>query len=320
MNLNETNLTRRQALICSTGMAVAAAIRPLWADSSGDGKSAITLGYSTYPLPNHSPKDAIELIANTGFDSLELTVTPDREVSPGNLNAAARKALRSHISDRGLKLTSLMEHIPVGSDDKEHQSQLDRLRAAAELGHALSPEHPPVIQTVLGGKDWEAVRPLFLKRLADWKKVAEESQTVIAIKPHRGNAMSRPEQAVELLKELGESPWFRLCYDYSHFAFRDMPLPETIEVAAPWTAHIAVKDAAKDGDRVNFALPGEAGTIDYAALIKQFHALGYRGDVCIEVSSQVWRAADYDADHAIQISYRNMARAFEQAGISRAGG
>ena len=41
-----------------------------------------------------------------------------------------------------------------------------------------------------------------------------------------------------------------MVYDYSHYAYRDMPLEETVRTALPYTAHVVVKDAVREGDRV----------------------------------------------------------------------
>lgn len=311
-------ITRRQTLGLLAATAAAIPIRSAFGfPADGDTSRRMTLGYSTYPLPQLTAAEAVKLIAQTGYDSVELTVTPDRDVSPDRLSSDRRKTIRQVIEDHGLRLTSLMEHLPIAGEEAEHARQLEQLKKSAALAHDLSPDRPPVIQTVLGGRDWPAARELFLKRLPDWKRIAEETHTIVAIKPHRGNALSRPDDAVALLKELGESPRLRLCYDYSHFAFREMPLEETIATAAPYTAHIAVKDAVRNGDKVDFELPGVGGTIDYAALLKGFHARGYRGDVCVEVSSLIWKRADYDAAKAIHVCYEHLSQAFNKAGLQR---
>ncbi len=52
-------------------------------------------------------------------------------------------------------------------------------------------------------------------------------------------------------------------FDYSHFAFRDLPMEQMVRQSLPITAGVAVKDAAEVDGRVTFALPGQAGTIDY---------------------------------------------------------
>ena len=129
--------------------------------------------------------------------------------------------------------------------------------------------------------------------------------------------MSRPEQAVWLIKQLHDTPWLRMVYDYSHYAFRDMPLEATVNTALPHTAHVAVKDAVRMGDRVGFVLPGEGSTFDYARLFRLLRAGGYRGDICCEVSGMVWDRADYDPVAAAKTCYSNLAPTFEAAGLRR---
>jgi len=129
--------------------------------------------------------------------------------------------------------------------------------------------------------------------------------------------MSRPSEAAWIIDRLNHPERLKMVYDYSHYAFRDMDLKDTIEVALPITAHIAVKDTVKTESGTTFVLPGESGKFDYAPLLRQFYKGGYRGDVCCEVSSAVWRQPDYDPRAAIRICYQNMSRAFQQANISR---
>jgi inosose dehydratase len=186
-----------------------------------------------------------------------------------------------------------------------------------ELAHDLAPDRPPLVQTVLGGGRWDEKKNLFRDRLAGWLTVAKESKVVLAIKPHRGGAMSRPEEAIWLIQQLKEPVCLRLVYDYSHYAFRDMPLEETVRTALPYTAHIAVKDAIQKGERVEFLLPGESGAFDYVRLLQLFHDGGYRGDICCEVSSMVSSKPGYDPMAAAKTCYKNMARAFEKARVPR---
>ena len=97
-----------------------------------------------------------------------------------------------------------------------------------------------------------------------------------------------------------------------------MPVAETVREALPYTAHLVVKDAVEQQDRVVFLLPGESGQFDYARLLRLFYDGGYRGDVCCEVSSMVSGKADYDPVAAAKTCYRNMAQAFRESGVPRA--
>jgi sugar phosphate isomerase/epimerase len=314
-----SRVTRRQALQTCAGLAAAAACPTLLTgdDPPRRATPTCTLGFGAYGIPGRSAEEALRLVAGAGYDSIELTCTADRDTAPEVLDGAKRTALRGLLRDQGLRLTSLMEHVAPLADEAQHLAAIERLKRATQLALDLSPDRPPVVQTVLGGKDWGKVKDLCRERLAAWRDLAEQSRTVICIKPHRGNALSRPDDAVALLRDLGDSPWLRMVYDYSHFAFRDMPLDETVRTSLPVTAHIAVKDPFEQDGKVEFALPGEKGTVDYAQLLKLFYAGGYRGDVCVEVSSQVWKRPDYDVAAALASSYRSLDEAFRSAGVPR---
>ena len=173
-----------------------------------------------------------------------------------------------------------------------------------------------MVETTMGGKKWEAEKNRFRDHLGRWAELAESTRTVIAVKPHRGHACSRPEEAVWLMKQIN-SPWIRLVYDYSHFDHRDIPLQKSLATLLPYTAQIAVKDTEIRDGKVKFALPGATGRIDFVSLLRQAFAGGYRGDVCCEISSQVHRVSGYDPEAAAKTCYENMARAFREAGIPR---
>jgi inosose dehydratase len=260
---------------------------------------------------------AIEAIADIGFDGVEVAVPPGFDAEPLRMPPARREEVRRLLGDSRLRLTALMENLAPATDGPAHRADVERLRRVMELARDLAPERPPLVQTVLGGGKWEARKHLFRDRLGDWLAAARDSGVVLAVKPHRGGAMSRPEHAVWLIRQLGEPPLLRMVFDWSHYAFRDMELEDTVRLALPYTGQLAVKDAVRDGERVVFELPGATGTFDYVRLLRLFHGGGYRGDVCCEVSVMVSGRPGYDAIDAARACYRHMARAFEQAGVLR---
>ncbi len=68
---------------------------------------------------------------------------------------------------------------------------------------------------------------------------------------------------------------------------------------------------------MTFALAGETGKIDFPTMLRLFQEGGYRGDVFCEVSRKVWSQPGFDATAAARACYKNMAAAFEKAGVSR---
>jgi inosose dehydratase len=286
------------------------------ARQAGDARGGM-LGFSTYGMPSLPTEQAIGTLREIGYDAIEIAILAGRDADSATLDGKRRRALRARLADSPLCLTSLMEDVPP-IDDRRQTVARERLKMAAGVAHDLSPDAPPLIQTVLGGGEWASARTRLRDCLAEWITIADETDTTIAIKPHRSGAMSQPADAVWLIDQLGRPARLRMVYDYSHYAFRDLPLEETIRIALPFTAQVALKDAARQNGKIVFQLPGEAGTIDYGALIGQFYRGGYRGDFNCEVSGMVSSRPGYDPLASAKFCYTKMAEAFREAGVERA--
>lgn len=308
--------------VCTSALISGSVGIPSWThEASGQSnmKSAAdgcTLGFSTYGMPSLKSETAMEVLAKIGFDSVELAVREGWDADSAILTKSRRKAIRHRLENLPLLLSSLMEHVSPISE-KQQAFALERLKLATELAHDLSPDRPPLVQTVLGSGNFETSKDLLCDRLEQWIRLADEMQTTIAIKPHRGGIVSQPAEAVWLLEQLGKPSRLRMVYDYSHYAFRDLPLIETIETSLPYVAHVAVKDVARKNGHVVFELPGETGNIDFADLIGRLHAGGYRGDINCEVSSMVSKRPDYDSVAAARMCYHNLSTSFDRSGVRR---
>jgi len=309
-------MTDRRTFLKSTALAGITA--PLRAADEGTCKLAI----GTYGLQSLTLVDAIRLIAETGYDALEITSFNGMTGSPEALAGKEKRTeIRNVIAESGIPLGALMANLQPQENDAAHLRQLETLRNLIQLAHDLSPGAPPMIQTILGGKNWEESRNLFRDRLANWNQLAADQKAVISIKPHRSHAMGEPAEAEWLIQQLGRPRRLKMVYDYSHYAFHEPPLTiaETVKTALPYTNYVAVKDAVESDGKVVFALAGESENWDHADIIRDFYKGGYRGDFCCEVSSQIWRNdPNYDPVAATKLCYQNMAAAFERAGVPRA--
>ncbi|MFZ4731746.1 MAG: sugar phosphate isomerase/epimerase family protein [Pirellulales bacterium] len=280
----------------------------------------ITLGIGTYGMQSLAPAAAVDLVADTGFDSIEVAALADGPMAPERLTAVDRHDLRARLAGRGLVLSALMENLPPAADETVHRGQLERLARAAALSRDLAPDRVPLVQTILGGGRWDDVRGLFAERLAAWRDLAAREAFRIAIKPHRSGALSTPEDGLWLLAQLGDHASLGLVFDASHLVFRGIDPAATLVTAAPRVFHVAVKDAVERGGTVGFELPGATGTPDHAAILRGLVAAGYRGDVCCEVSGQVSKRPGYDPAAAARDCHRAMRGAFAAAGVSAAAG
>jgi len=287
------------------------------ADSSTCG-----LGIGTYGLQSLSLLEAIRLVGETGYDAIEITTFPEFTGSPEILSGKVQRAeIRNELQSRELRLCALMADLNPQKEETEHRKQLEELKVLCEFAHDLSPGSPPIIQTVLGGKNWEESRNIFRDRISDWIQILADQKVTVSIKPHRSHAMSIPSEANWLIKQLGSPRRLKMVYDFSHYSFHDpaLTIPGTIESAIPHTNYVAVKDAVNSEGKIQFALAGTSGNVDHADIIREFHNRGYRGDFCCEVSSQIWKKdPGYDPVEATRLCYKNMAEAFRKAGVARA--
>ena len=278
---------------------------------------AIPLTFSTYGLPNHSLNQAIDAISKHGYDGIEINVASTSRTTTEKLSPAQRKEARSRLKDRGMVVSSLMSHLQPLSSLEQHRRDTRRLKQDCILARELSPDAPPVIQTVLGGKDWVDSKQQCLDRIADWVAIADEQGVVVAVKPHRGHAMSRPSEAAWLISQLDQTKMLRMWYDYSHFIFRDIPLKQSLQQSLPIMAGVAVKDAIKKEGRVHFLLPGAAGSIDYQLLCKLLREGNFSGSLCVEVSSHVWKRPGYEPTVALRNSYEVLSSAMGNTSSSQ---
>ncbi len=273
-------------------------------------KDRMTLGFSTYGMKSLTTERALELTAEIGFEAVEICVQPEWDSTPAKLSADRRTAIKGILAKTGLRLTALMEHLFPAVTAEEHKLQLERLKGVFELARALGGDQPPVLQTVLGGGTWEDKKALYVDRVGDWVKLGREMGVVTCVKPHRGGAMSKPDEGVWLVKQIGQAPWVKIVYDYSHYVFRDIPLEASLKEALPFIGHVAVKDTVQKDGKASFVLPGEAGTIDYATILKLLKAGGYTGDISCEVSGMVFGKPDYNPEVAAKTCHKNMLPVF----------
>jgi sugar phosphate isomerase/epimerase len=301
--------TRRQFLERAASAAAWAAL-PLSAFAAAEN---VSLGFSLYGMKTLPLDQALRACAEIGYRNVELTADPGFSAEPKLLSAEDRKNLRAQLASLKLEVSCLMVNLKLLADDQKHTENLQTIKAAAELGHDLVPERPPMIETVLGGKpgEWNQAKDRLAARLLDWSHAASAGNTILAIKAHVGSTVNSPERLLWLLKKVN-SPAIAALYDYSHFEVMGFPLADSLKTLLPYTRMIHVKDTSGDEKKFQFLLPGE-GRTDYVAYFKLLKQLGFKGPVVAEVSSQVWKKPGYDPIAAATKCYQALSSALAKA-------
>ncbi len=313
-----STLTRRTFLRQATATASLGLLgHPLLAEQKP--AAGFGLGFSLYGMKSLPLDESLQICAETGYDNVELCLLEGYPTEPKLLAPADRARLRETLAARKLRVSGLMENFRLLADDAQHAKQMERLKVAAQLAHHLAPGSPPPIETVLGGKpaEWEQVKDKMAAQLRAWAEVAAAAKVIVAIKAHISSAVQNPERLLWLLRA-ADSPAIRLAYDFSHFQAQNLALDETLAALIPHTSFIHVKDGRMSAaGKVEFLLPGEGAT-DYGAYFKKLHALGYRGDVVVEVSGMIFNQPGHDPQAAARKSFSALAAGVEKAGLTRA--
>lgn len=270
-----------------------------------------SLGFSLYGMKTLSIEDAINTCARIGYSHVELALNAGYASEPSAFSKESRRATAKNLGELKLALPSLMVHMNLTADAQSHATNIALIRSASQVAHDLSPNNPPIVESVLGGSPakWEQQRSLMVDRLRDWAAAAEMSSIVLGLKAHIGSAVNSPERLLWLLDEV-KSTSLQVVYDFSHFELQGIGMEESMRLLLPRTRFVHVKDSQGDASKFQFVLPGEGKTdyVQYFGLLKR-HA--YVGPVCVEVSGQVFSKPNYDPVAAAEQSYRRLVRAMQ---------
>lgn len=310
-------LVHRRRLLAAGCLLALGAAAPRLSAAPTPAAKPYGLGFSLYGMKSLPLDEALRRCREIGYDCVELPVMADWPADSKTWTDSGRDAFRATLDRHRLRLSALMENLPLlGPADKLPEWE-ERLRRACEAARRLSPDSPPPIETILGGSPaaWEESKSRLLDRLDAWRKIAAEHQVVVAIKPHVAGAMHRPEHLEWTLSRI-DSPWIRGVFDFSHYQLRGVELDDAVRRLAPLCAFAHVKDAQGDATKFQFLLPGD-GTVDYPRLLRGLRAAGYQGDVVVEVSGQLHSRPDYDPLDAARRSYTALAPAWKTAEVPR---
>jgi sugar phosphate isomerase/epimerase len=276
------------------------------------------LAFGTYGMKTLTIEESLKTIAKIGYDGVEPSLIAGWPTDPATMSAADRKSFRRLIDDTGLTVPAMLESLPLVGTPQSVSANLERVKRAVDLGNEWFPNHPPIVETILGGKtaQWDQVKGRMVDELKQWAKVAENGRTTICFKPHAGDAVQSAERALWLLQKVG-SPRLRIVYDYSHFYVEGFPLEASLRQLFADTSLIVVKDSEGTPAKHNFLLPGD-GKTDYPAYFRLLKELGYRGSVVVEVSAMIHRMPDYQPIPTAKLCYARLAPLMAQAGIRTA--
>lgn len=276
------------------------------------------IAYGTYATPMLPLDEAFRMIADIGYDGVEICISPKHSSMPGELNSAKRRQLRDMLSELNLGMPSFFMTGSVLTEDEDaHKGRLELTSQVMELARDLGIGDHPVISVGAGGRTamWETHRDLLVRLLADYAELAADEGFTLAIEAHVNAMVDRTERAIWVLDTV-DNPLIKLHFDIVHLYLAREPITETVRKLVPYTAHTHVTDARIYEDRFELVLLGD-GELDCVEYVKAMHEAGWDDFITAEVSTMVWSKEDYDPYAAASLSYDTLTKAFKTAGVPR---
>jgi sugar phosphate isomerase/epimerase len=276
----------------------------------------IKLGYSTYALQMVDPFEALPKIRETGYEALEICVSDEWPTAPGKFDVDKQRMLAGVSKKLGFTSPILFGNIDVCAPESEREAMMKKTLAKFQMAHELHYDDTPVLITTTAGHHkppWdsgrEQIRDSFL-RLGD---LAAEHGVIIAVEAHAGTDFETPEKAVWLMEQT-RHPNLKLDLDISHFYVEGAEVEHSVDVCAPHSVMVHVKDGSKVDGKIQFCLTG-AGTMDLTGFVRATKKNGLSDlPIYAEVSVQQSRLYDYDPWWAAKFCYDALDRARQAVG------
>lgn len=274
------------------------------------------LGYGTNGLGDHPLPDALDLLEDTGYDAVALTLGfphLDPGAPPEALRALRDRLARAH-DGRGLRvvvetgtrylLDPRRKHAPA-LVDPDAGPRLAYLRRAVEVAAALG---APVVQLFSGvlpartapEQGWDRLRD----RLPAVVRHAADHGVRLALEPEPGMLVETVGDGLRLHTDLGAPAALGLTVDVGHcLVVEPAGVAGALDAAGPLLAHVQLDDMPRTHHE---HLPFGAGDLDLptalAALARRV-AAGYAGVVSVELPRHSWDAPRQVHDAAAAIRH-----------------
>ncbi|MFI5459850.1 MAG: sugar phosphate isomerase/epimerase family protein [Isosphaerales bacterium] len=254
------------------------------------------LGYNTNGLAHHRLLDAIDLLADEGYQSVAITLDAaalDPYQEPASLDRQV-KLVRAALDRRGLArvietgarylLDPRAKHDPtlMDPDPARRDVRLDFLRRAIDLAKAVQAESVSL---------WSGRAPVPMDEECGLDRLAEALKPVLAHAERSGITLAfEPEPGMFIdtltrfarLDERVRHPLFQLTIDLGHVhCSNEGDIPALLRKWRTRVVNIHIEDMLRG---IHEHLMFGEGTIDFTSICAALHEIGYESGVHVELS------------------------------------
>ncbi len=250
-------------------------------------------------LPDRSLLEAIGLVADAGYEAIELNaetlpwapahITPDT-------GSEARRAVVAACRERGLTIPAVGAHIGmVGDDPAARAAAVAFVNGCTDIAVDVG---APVVHILSGpldpGGDRDVAWGWFRNAVERTTDYASSRSVTLGIEAIAGHVFHSVDDYHRLRRELPDVP-FRVNFDPSHLAVQNEDPMRVVRELGGEIVHVHLKDGKGLYPTFEFP-PLGTGTINFPSLAAALRDAGYTGALSVEYEAQVYGYRESEAE------------------------
>ncbi|RKU36497.1 hypothetical protein C6495_03480 [Candidatus Poribacteria bacterium] len=271
----------------------------------------IGISYHAGGMKDLPLKQVVGILAEVGYDAIEMMCGPEAHISSGRVNSALLKEVGTMTEDHGLKVSVVnpftgkgLYHLAL--EDK--QTATDHYALLQDVAVALGARGVNFLTGYGGDKGDAFAWRLLVDVLKPICRRAEELGITMHIHNHEATTIDASSKVTLLIEHVG-SDALKALNDITNFYHLGEDIAAVTEKLGPLTAHCHVKGVTGMYPYSTFLIPGEEGDeLDFRTFAETLGKVGYANYISVETFPHMRM-------EKARIAYEMMAGTLQQLGL-----
>ena len=271
----------------------------------------IGISYHAGGMKDLPLKQVVGILAEVGYDAIEMMCGPEAHIPSGGVNGALLKEIRTMTEAHGLKVSVInpftgkgLYHLAL--EDK--QNATDHYALLQDVAVALGARGVNFLTGYGGDKGDAFAWRLLVDVLKPICRRAEELGITMNIHNHEATTIDASSKVTLLIEHVG-SDALKALNDITNFYHLGEDIAAVTEKLGPLTAHCHVKGVTGMYPYSTFLIPGEAGDeLDFRTFAETLGKVGYANYISVETFPHMRM-------EKARIAYEMMAGTLQELGL-----
>ncbi len=245
----------------------------------------IGISYHAGGMKDLPLKQVVGILAEVGYDAIEMMCGPEAHIPSGRVNSALLKEIRTMTEAHGLKVSVInpftgkgLYHLAL----EAKQNATDHYALLQDVAVALGARGVNFLTGYGGDKGDAFAWRLLVDVLKPICRRAEELGITMHIHNHEATTIDASSKVTLLIEHVG-SDALKALNDITNFYHLGEDIAAVTEKLGPLTAHCHVKGVTGMYPYSTFLIPGEAGDeLDFRTFAETLGKVGYANYISVE--------------------------------------